>query len=270
MYDPGTGRTFDGVAPDGTVNRNSGAESTIHGLLSMLALDAAPDVAAAARVADPTERRTWRLIEAEDARREGDATVVTPDSAWTGESSWSGGGYVSLAPGASLSFDVPAGPDRLVLPVVDRIEDADGGSTAWSAGGHALGTLPHGGAGAQGVSEAPGVLEADTLPRELAAGGDTTTLRATAGESAHRVRVDAVLVQPLIERMVLEGGGHGRALLRSFDTERRVVSVAVPGGASSATVATYDGSGRLVRRVRARGAAVDALVVPGGFTVVER
>jgi len=44
MYDPATGRTFDGINPDGSVNRNSGAESTIHGLLSMLALDAHPAV----------------------------------------------------------------------------------------------------------------------------------------------------------------------------------------------------------------------------------
>ena len=44
-YDPATGVTFDGVAADGTVNHNSGAESTIHGLLTMLALDAHPGVA---------------------------------------------------------------------------------------------------------------------------------------------------------------------------------------------------------------------------------
>ncbi len=38
--------------PTGEVNHNSGAESTIHGLLSMLALDEHPDVADAARIAD--------------------------------------------------------------------------------------------------------------------------------------------------------------------------------------------------------------------------
>ena len=42
MYDPATGRTFDGISGSGEINRNSGAESTIHGLLSMLALDAHP------------------------------------------------------------------------------------------------------------------------------------------------------------------------------------------------------------------------------------
>ena len=57
MYDPETGRTYDGINPDGVINRNSGAESTIHGLLSMLLLDEHPDIAARAhdRRARPTK-----------------------------------------------------------------------------------------------------------------------------------------------------------------------------------------------------------------------
>jgi hypothetical protein len=76
MYDPATGRTYDGVNADRTVNRNSGAESTIHGLMTMLALDAAPRVRAAARVAEPADRLTWRLVEAEDGRLGDGAEVV--------------------------------------------------------------------------------------------------------------------------------------------------------------------------------------------------
>lgn len=63
MYDPATGRTYDGVdIPDappqqpgrrGVVHRDAGAESTIHGLLAMLALDADPHAAAVARIAEP-------------------------------------------------------------------------------------------------------------------------------------------------------------------------------------------------------------------------
>src|SRR5699024_7483180 len=48
-YDSDTGATIDGIETDGRVNASSGAESTIHGLLAMLALDANPDVAAVAR-----------------------------------------------------------------------------------------------------------------------------------------------------------------------------------------------------------------------------
>jgi hypothetical protein len=61
MYNPGTGRTFDGVMFDGVVNRNSGAESTIHGLLSMLALDAHPEVRAQALELTAVEVRTWHF-----------------------------------------------------------------------------------------------------------------------------------------------------------------------------------------------------------------
>ncbi|QYF72324.1 hypothetical protein [Cryobacterium sp. PAMC25264] len=41
-YDPTTGTAIDGIERDGRVNTNSGAESTIHALLSMLTLDAHP------------------------------------------------------------------------------------------------------------------------------------------------------------------------------------------------------------------------------------
>ncbi|MFI5910152.1 hypothetical protein [Dactylosporangium sp. NPDC051541] len=57
MYDPATGVTCDGIdRPDGfgVVHRDAGAESTIHGLLAMLALDADPHAAAIARIAART------------------------------------------------------------------------------------------------------------------------------------------------------------------------------------------------------------------------
>jgi hypothetical protein len=47
MYDPGTGRTFDGIGSKTDVNRNAGAESTIEGLLTLQALEACPPAAAA-------------------------------------------------------------------------------------------------------------------------------------------------------------------------------------------------------------------------------
>ena len=60
MYDPATGIAFDGLQPDGRINRNSGAESTIHALLTMIALDARPELAArASSVTTIAERRGW-------------------------------------------------------------------------------------------------------------------------------------------------------------------------------------------------------------------
>ena len=104
MYFPATGVTFDGLEANGDVNRNSGAESTIMGLLSMLALDARPDVAAAATSRnDWVGQLSWKLLEAEAGALRGAARVVTPASAWTGESQWSGGSYVELLPGSRVT-----------------------------------------------------------------------------------------------------------------------------------------------------------------------
>ena len=64
-----------GSAADGTVNQNSGAESTIHGLLTMLALDAHPEWPRSPRASDRAARGSARRIVAgrgrhADRRRE--------------------------------------------------------------------------------------------------------------------------------------------------------------------------------------------------------
>ena len=66
MYDPATGRTFDGISSAGEVNHNSGAESTIHGLLSMIALDQHPTSPQLARTADIVTGEGTLTLEAED------------------------------------------------------------------------------------------------------------------------------------------------------------------------------------------------------------
>src|SRR4029077_19677783 len=83
MYDPATGITFDGISPGGVINLNSGAESSIHGLLTMLALDAHPRAAAIARTATIRERVGTTTLQAEDAALTGGATPVA--AGWTGE-----------------------------------------------------------------------------------------------------------------------------------------------------------------------------------------
>src|SRR5450755_3869102 len=77
-YNPATGATDDGINANGTVNLNSGAESTIFGLLTMEALDADPDVAAIAQASAHVQVRDGQqTIEAEAASLTGPAEVVT-------------------------------------------------------------------------------------------------------------------------------------------------------------------------------------------------
>jgi hypothetical protein len=262
-YDPATGVTFDGVAPDGTVNRNSGAESTIHGLLTMLALDAHPAARRVAETASVRERVAPSVVQAEEGRLSGDATVVRPSSLWTGESQYGGSGYAVLRDGSTATYDLGGHPAALLMPVAD-LQPGSTGVTTFTAGGR-LGDVRSGDVGPQGDSPAPGALLPVTLPGTLGAGQATVTATTTGGET----RLDALVVQPLVTRLVLGGDGHGTALLRSAATATEQAKVAVP-GSGTADVWSYDGQGALVSHRTAAASTVPVSVAPGGFTLVRR
>ncbi len=160
-YDPSTGVTIDGIAPDGTVNRNSGAESTIHGLLTMLALDAHPAVKRIALTSEVQEQVGVTYLEAEDAQLSGGATAVAPDPTWTGESQYAGTGYASLPAGSTATFDLGEHPASLVMPVVD-LRPGSKAVTSFAAE-RPLGSVDSGAVGPQGDSPAPGAILPVTL-----------------------------------------------------------------------------------------------------------
>ncbi|MEJ5945961.1 hypothetical protein WDZ17_11735 [Pseudokineococcus basanitobsidens] len=261
VYDPATGVTNDGVAPDGTVNANSGAESTVHGLLTMLALDAHPDVRALA-TATPRVLARHGLVAVEGEAATTDGDVVTPASAWTGESSWSGGAHLRLDAGESATWAVP--PDdqpRSVEPVTWRTPSGVGALTRWSAGRGSLGLLRGGGLGAQGVTAVPGALLPSLLARPLPAGAGELSAVARRGPAD----VDAVLLRPEVSRLELGGDGARTTLLASAADGRRSADVVLDG---PATVSRYDGAGRLVDERSVTGATARVVVPPGGTVLV--
>ena len=217
-YDPATGRTIDGISGDGVVNTNSGAESTIHGLLTMLALDANPDVAEAARQATITARVGTTTLQAEDAGTTGAARVVTLDGPVDGR--------------VALRRDGLPGPgrrgDRLAARARRRRGPPGDAGRRPGARQHrdhhlvgqrqAAGPRPSGDIGEQGASPAPGALLPVTLPGTLTK--RATVLRvATSSTGGDEARLDAVMLEPLVSRFVLSGDGHSTALLRSADTK---------------------------------------------------
>ncbi|TCJ19971.1 hypothetical protein E0L93_03210 [Rubrobacter taiwanensis] len=269
MYDPKTGRTFDGLEADGRINRNSGAESTIHGLLSMLALDANPDVREQALGGERREQVTWRLVEAEAGRLKGQARVVTPEEPWTGESLWSGGAYVELAPGGSVTVEaeLPARDRYRVLPVFDRLKAPPrAAGTRHKLGAVPAGVVWHGGAGEQGISAREGYLDiGNTGSGKTVGPGTVEVLSAHVG--SRPARLDALLLQPEVERLVLVGEERVQALLRSWSGERRIERLDL-GSCGPVTAYAYDAQGGLVETAVGTGGTADAPVVPGGFTYV--
>jgi len=106
MYDPESGRVFDGIngANELMVNRNAGAESTIEGLLALLAV---ADDPVAAPLLDAVGGAASRplVVEAE----QGVAVSGDPGyelGEWTGEAYYSGGHYRTLGGGDAIELAV--------------------------------------------------------------------------------------------------------------------------------------------------------------------
>lgn len=272
-YDPATGVCVDGIAADGTVNRNCGAESAIHTQLTMLALDAHPAIARAATgYTALTATDGIRVLEAETGRLTGSASVVTPPEAWTGSANWSGGKYVAAKAGDTVTIALPTGhPAARILPIADLgpgTADASGGAsgsggTLWTA---QLGRLPLPlGAtlsvkpGAQGVGASPVFLLPQTLGVPVPAGA--TSITARVGGS---VRLDAVLVQPLVSRLGLGGA-------RGLDVFVNATKLPLPQKLTTTgpvTVTRFDANGKQVGSAQTVGARGIVTVEPGGFTTV--
>lgn len=110
MYDPQTGRVFDGIngPVPWRVNRNAGAESTIEGLLSLLVVADVPQAAAYLR-ARSVDGLSYRVLEAEDGKRISGEPIYF-SGGWMGASFISAGRYVGLGEGdeMELPLEIPA------------------------------------------------------------------------------------------------------------------------------------------------------------------
>ncbi|MDQ1137716.1 hypothetical protein QE410_002515 [Microbacterium sp. SORGH_AS 1204] len=253
MYDPATGVTYDGLQPDGTVDRDSGAESTIHGVLTAIALDAHPAVAARATALSSVENRVGlEYVEAEDATST-DGTVFAPESLWTGESRWSGDG-LTLTPRQSATWDLgPSDTRRWIEPVVSTVPGV-ATQSVWRGGGVLSITGPQ-----QGISPAPGALLPYGLPAAVAA----SDLRVTALRGD--LTLDGLIVRPWISRLVLGGDAYGELVLSSAIAPQLSI---IGTDKVRSSVKVYDTAGSLVRATSTDG-AVSVVIPAGGFAIAE-
>lgn len=127
MYDPATGRGYDGIDRELAVNLNAGAESTIEALMAMQAVAAVPE---AAKYLDyrPTEATSWRVFEAENAE-EIAGSPRYGNRGWTGEARFGGDRFYELKSGdvVDLAIDVPADGEYLLYAAQMRRAAASSG-----------------------------------------------------------------------------------------------------------------------------------------------
>ena len=228
----------------------------------MLALDAHPAVRARATGLTSVESRDGlRVVEAESASPT-TGRVVTPESAWTGESAYSGGNYLELDAGETATLNLGStGQRSLVEPVAWQQENGTARSH-WRQGSRELGTLRHR-VGAQGITAQPGALLPQLLEREVRPAVGSVEVTARLGQ----VALDALLVRPVVSRMSLSGSAGATELVHSASL--RTESVALGTAGRRAQLRAYDARGRLVLNRTITGRAVVDLRA-GGVAVVVR
>jgi hypothetical protein len=271
MYQPATGVVYDGLNGDGGINRNSGAESTIEGLLALMNVVNDPVAAGYLGYHRLLAQTTYQKVEAESGALRGPAKVVTPASAWTGEALWSNGQYVDLPAVGSdrITVTAPSDGHYLVYVVFDKqmgLPDSVG--VTISVDGIPVGQDNEGGAGPQGVSTNPDYLWIDSLPvtQPLTAGAHTVTLM-HAGTGGTHAKIDAILWQPVIESKVLDDGNG--AILAAYKSVADVDSqVLLPTAPQTWIVLVYDRSGTLVQRLSFQANQVSTVpVLAFGYTI---
>ncbi|WP_431280279.1 hypothetical protein [Leifsonia poae] len=264
VYDPATGVCVDGIGGDKTVNRNCGAESSIHTELSMLALDAHPAVAAAATaLTKTTATEGLTVAEAENGTLAGSATIVTPPSAWTGSANWSGGKYVQAKSGDTITLTIPAtaGPVT-VMPIANL--GSGSGRTDWTATSGrrtiSLGSSDNARAARQGIAPTTVFLLPQSLRTQAPTG--TVTLKATVRGS---VQLDAVLLQPVVSHLGLSGATAGLDVYINGTNRQAIQQLPTTG---PVTVTRFDRYGKQVTAPTRAGAHGAIAIEPGGFTTV--
>ncbi len=287
MYDPATGRGWDGIDPPGPergigVSFNSGAESTIEAVTTLIELAGVPKACEYMNLVTRA-RYPFRVVEAESFDKPASGRPRKMWASWTGEGIPSGEFYVTARSGDSfkLSFSIPEDDEFIPYIVYERQAVAPGQV------GLAI-SIDNGEPVIVDASGSPDtkyfVMEKLTGPIKLSAGRHSATVKFAGASRSLNASIDALVLQPLVEWRHMIGPDYqnvlfarsfaGQAVTRSIQVDIRKTA---PADAIQFDVACYNAQGELVREDRltspaapgAETAALDLPMEPFGYTLVE-
>ncbi|QQE77740.1 hypothetical protein [Alicyclobacillus sp. SO9] len=208
MYHPRTGITFDGINNDKTVNKNSGAESTLTGLLAMMNLESNP----IARTYLPYNRVVSKtkplIVDGSSGTPSNGASIASAPNQWSGDFLWRTGSFGVLVPKSQLAYTITVAHSGMYLIQLsyDKQQLPVGKLGVRVYADHRdIGTINQGGAGVQGGSPTPDYLWMHMLTKPVFFAKGTHVIRlAYAGAKGHEAKIDSIIVQPMIERETLQ------------------------------------------------------------------
>jgi hypothetical protein len=262
MYDIATGRAYDGISAEGSINRNAGAESTIHTLLSMLVFDENPDLALRARALKITNRKCSQFLDAGAPKLFGGAHIVN--------GFWGPSGsdvrairtsHIALPPGGCADFGVVADQGVIIQVVwvevheIDSDEDRLRGSLAWDGLSCSSGAYQRAYGAEFHIDRLP-----DTPRSEM-------PLIIRHRSSRRTSLLQGVILRQPVESLTLEGAANKIVLLRNLTSRHH--SISLTEDSMPASICLCSSSGRL-RSFSLMAAPARTISLPsGGFALVE-
>ena len=265
MYDPETGRGFDGIYQE-TVDWKAGAESTVCAVLSMLSVAEYPgEIARLCRHGVPVDSRSFEVLEAEGASCSGGATILEE---W--DAQFSQGTHLFIFVDGEATLSAPELPNGPYVPyVVHRRQDIPTEAYLRFETDADTHELPMGGAGEPRLWMDH--IDPITIP-------EASTLRVTYdGPPDKAGEIDAIVLQPGVEYRSARtrAGDSAVAIARSFLTEPHSVSLPCPieehERPVTVTIRSFDTAGSLLVEETLRNVTSDDVsitVPPFGFVVV--
>ena len=231
MYDPATGRGWDGIDPPGPergigVSFNAGAESTIEAVTTMLELAKVPMACEYVNLGNKW-RYPYRVVEAESFDKAISGRPRKIWAQWTGENTPSGEFYVTARSGDGFKLDFTVQEDDAFIPyVVYQRQPVAPGQVGLSFsvdGGEPI---------VVDMGMSPDtkyfVMEKLVPVMELAAGRHTVTVKFVGASKAQTAALDALVLQPLIEyRHMATPDSRNVIIARSFAAEALSKSIDV-------------------------------------------
>ncbi len=256
MYDPTTGRGWDGIDPPGPergigVSFNAGAESTIEAVTTMIELASVPKACEYVNLANRW-KYAYRVVEAESFDKPVSGRPRKIWAQWTGSNTPSGEFYVTARSGDSfkLNFTIPEDDTYIPYAVFERQPVAEGqvGMSFSIDGGEPI-IVDMGGS----PDTKYFVMERLVPALELEAGRHSVTVKFAGSSRAQTAALDALVFQPMVEYRHMTGPDFQNVMIaRSFtgESSARGIDVDIRRSAPASEIAfnvkCYNTAGDLV------------------------
>ena len=207
MYHPATGVTYDGINRDGTVNLNSGAESTLTALLAIMDVESNCDANHYFLYHNPVTESNPVLINGDSGVAAGAAAIESAPQQWSGDFLWRTGKYAQLSSGGTVTYntEVPKEGQYLIQLCYDKQQlPLNSVGVKVYIDEQLIGVDYQGGAAEQGDSPNPDYLWMNMLDKPIHLTKGTHSIRLEyVGQSGLTAKIDSLILQPLVEQETL-------------------------------------------------------------------